>query len=309
MKSKLAILCLFFFTSHINSKLLIFTYAFNRPDFIEIQKKTFDRFLTEEYEFVVFNDAKDIDLEKAIIQTCNRLNIKCIRIPQKIHDLPYLQRWPGEDFNHPGVRPANAIQYSLNEYGFNHNDYLLIIDSDCFLVKALDVRKYMQNCHLAGVPQSRGSNIEYLWNGLVFMDCASMPNKKTINFNSGKVHDVSVDIGGHIHYYIQQNPNAKVKRIDCIHSSNFLCQECNNFQKNSCKHNRAILEISNFDPKTINFIQSGISNFEFLLEHAFLHYRGGGNWDNQSDEYHANKTTLLNDYIDSIIACTDNSIN
>jgi len=40
-------------------KVLVLTCAFNRPDFIELQYKTFKAFLNDDYEFVVFNDANN----------------------------------------------------------------------------------------------------------------------------------------------------------------------------------------------------------------------------------------------------------
>ena len=40
----------------LHAKVLIYTYAYNRPDFIEIQHKTFQKFLKDDYEFVVFDD-------------------------------------------------------------------------------------------------------------------------------------------------------------------------------------------------------------------------------------------------------------
>lgn len=44
-------------------KVLIITTVYNRPDFIELQAKTFEKFLKDDYRFVVFNDARD--------KTCN----------------------------------------------------------------------------------------------------------------------------------------------------------------------------------------------------------------------------------------------
>lgn len=138
-----------------------------------------------------------------------------------------------------------------------------------------------------------------IWTGFVIMDLNAMPNKNTINFNCGKVEGVSVDTGGHTHYYLQ-NEAVKIKYIDCIHSDNFLCQDCQKNRTKNCFHNIEILQNIGFKKEDINFIQSGATNFEFLLKNTFLHYRGGGNWDNQSNTYHNNKTALLNDYIKDI---------
>src|SRR6185312_17253545 len=100
-------------TVSIQCNVLIITHSFNRPDFIEIQDKTFKKFLKDDYIFVVFNDAPQEEVSHQITQTCNTLNLPCVRIPQSIHDAPYLERLPVEDYHHPVVRCANVVQFSL----------------------------------------------------------------------------------------------------------------------------------------------------------------------------------------------------
>ena len=39
------------------TKVLIFTYSYNKPEFIELQYKTFKKFLLDDHELIVFNDA------------------------------------------------------------------------------------------------------------------------------------------------------------------------------------------------------------------------------------------------------------
>ena len=45
-------------TAFMCGKVLIFTFAYNHPDFIELQHQLFQKFLKDEYEFVVFDDSK-----------------------------------------------------------------------------------------------------------------------------------------------------------------------------------------------------------------------------------------------------------
>src|ERR1700730_829964 len=145
----------------LEAKVLIFTHSYNRPDFIEIQHKTFQKLLKDEYEFVVFNDAPEAPMEQNIRKVCNDCNIQCIRIPQEIHQRPYLMRLPGEYYNDPAVRNCNVVQYSLDVLGFAHDDILVIIDSDLFLVREFSFRDCLKDCDLAGLKQGVG----YLWIG------------------------------------------------------------------------------------------------------------------------------------------------
>ncbi len=182
-----------------STTVLIITHSFNRPDFIEIQDKTFKKFLKDDYTFVVFNDAPQEEISDKIIKTCNRLNVPCIRIPQSIHDAPYLERWPGEDYHHPVVRCANVVQFSLDTLGFDYDGIVMIIDSDMFLIKEFCVQEFLNGFDIAGVLQSR-QHIKYIWNGLVFFNMQTLPDKKTIDFNCGKIDGIGVDVGGHTYY-------------------------------------------------------------------------------------------------------------
>src|ERR1700733_11055839 len=91
----IAIVCM----NALSAKVLIVTHSYNRPDFIELQHETFAQFMADEYEFVVFNDGPTNKLAKEIEETCRKLTVRCIRIPQEIHQTPYLPRQPWEDWN------------------------------------------------------------------------------------------------------------------------------------------------------------------------------------------------------------------
>ena len=72
----------------------IITVVVNNIDFIEIQYYTLKKYFQGEYEFIVFNDAKDfpdytnyndITIKSNIENKCRELNIKCINIPNEHH--------------------------------------------------------------------------------------------------------------------------------------------------------------------------------------------------------------------------------
>ena len=249
---------------------LIFTYSYNRPDFIEIQYKTFRNFLKDDYEFVVFNDARDSSMEERINAMCRKHGIRCIRIPQSIHSKPYLQRWPGENFNAPAVRNSNVVMYSLDQVGFDHNGIVVLLDSDMFLIKDFSFTEYMRNYNLAGLDQQRGP-ISYLWIGLAFLDMNTMPSHRTINFNCGRVGNISVDAGGQTYRYLHDNSDARVKLFgnEFIHNFHYVLNETKN------------VSVKN--------------------DNVFFHYYAGTNWTNYPANYHIEKTKLLNQVIDELL--------
>ncbi len=303
-------LILFFFcfglqVSLFAEKILIITSAYNRPDFIEIQHKTFQKFLHDEYEFIVFNDARDSSMQNAIHSTCEKLGITCVDIPQEIHDLPYLERSPGEDFHAPAVRNANVVQYALQHSGYNHDGIVAIVDSDMFLVRPFSIQNYLDGYALGGVPQSKDgqhAHIHYLWIGLAFLDMRNLPEKELINFNCGRIDEVGVDAGGYTHYYLQKYPYTKIREFFSFHTSTVTCAKCiRNNNQNLCKHNGADFQRYGLDDQLIKELQSGLGNVEFFIDGVFFHYRGGSNWDRKKDEYHKKKTASFNRYLERIL--------
>ena len=110
LKKGIVLLLLAIFQLSFSEKILIITHAYNRPEFIEIQHKTFQKFLADEYEFVVFNDARTDAMANQISEACQTNGVRCIRIPQEIHTRPYLPRRPGDPLQRANIRHANNTQ-------------------------------------------------------------------------------------------------------------------------------------------------------------------------------------------------------
>ncbi len=247
---------------------------------------------------MVFNDARDPKLHEQIKVTCKQLGISCIKIPQEIH----------KESHDSSIRNRNVVRYSLEHYGFHHNGVVALFDSDMFLVKPFSIKEFMKNYDLAALAQQRGP-IQYLWIGLAFLNMKTMPNKTTIDFNCGKINGINVDTGGYTHYYLQNNPAAYVHRMNQIYTQTFACDACcQNQYAAACTHNTDILQQCGFNQNWIKFLQSSPTTgyrqayMEFLLDQTFLHCRSATNWDGKSQNYHAQKTKLLNDFIQDIIA-------
>lgn len=270
--------------SLLESKVLIITHSYNRPDFIEIQHKTFQHFLKDDYEFVVFNDAVEKPIKEKIYTICKKLGIRCVRIPQQIHAKPYLYRHPGEDYQHPCARCANVIQYSLDTLGFSHDDIVVIFDSDMFLIQEISFRNLLGSNYIVAVPQLR-NHVHYIWNGLVIFNMTLLPDTSSLNFNSGVIEGQPCDVGGYTYYYFKNHPEVTIRRTRPIHISSINLEN----------------DLMNLRPEIISYLQKKPDNVEFFLDFSILHYRGGGNWNYRSAEYHRTKTDMLNELIDNIL--------
>lgn len=243
------------------SKVLIFTWVYNRPDFIQLQTQTFKAFLKDDYEYIVFNDAPDSAMQQAIENMCKELNVHCVRVPQILH-----QKYGNE----PGQRHVHGIQFAFKKYGFDHNGIVLMIDADAFLIKPFSAEEYLAGYDLIGGIQIRNGKhgeIIYIAPTVVLLDMRTLPNKKTIAFDGGDVKGALCDTGGHMHYYIKNNPRARVKF--------FLANTSDNYPQDS-----AALYDLGFSEPAVNFIMSKPRyGFEFHAEGNFVHYyAGGSNW-------------------------------
>ncbi len=320
----LILLLSFLQTSPVLAKILIFTYAYNRPDFIALQDTTFKHFMKNEYEFIIFNDAVNPGDYDEIHKICLERDLRCIDIPQEIHNRPYLHRtdW-GEfkTFQQASTRNSNVVQYSLDVLGFAHDDILMLIDSDMFLIKEFDVREYMNeytiaafyksccdvimnNQHTSEVP-----HLDFLWIGLVFIDMKNLPHKTALNFNCGTQGKVQLDAGGFTFAYMKEFDHARFKSIDRICIYTLICPQCIKTKTTYCTHNNDLLKEHNFTQNMIDFIQQmpvpygkdRHRNTEFFLNNTFLHYRAGSNYNNISNNFSAEKTKVFNNFIDNLI--------
>jgi hypothetical protein len=176
------------------------------------------------------------------------------------------------------------VQYSLDTLGFDHQGIVAIIDSDMFLIRPFSIEQYMRGYDLAGYPQSR-KHIEYIWNGIVFFDMQTLPDRKTINFNCGPIDGIGLDVGGQTYRYFQSHPNLRLKFMDGMY----------------LKLDHQISQREASDPNLYFLLNKNPNNIEFFLDYSFFHYRGGGNWDHKSSDYHDKKTSILNEFINQIL--------
>ena len=51
---------------NVNAKVLLITHAYNQPEFIKWQDAALKKFLKDEYEYVVFNDASNLAMQQRI---------------------------------------------------------------------------------------------------------------------------------------------------------------------------------------------------------------------------------------------------
>lgn len=248
----------------------IFTSVVNRPDFVEIQKKLFDKFLKNDYEFHVVDDSIDENVSKEFQNICQSNSIKYHKKDTKDSNL------------NPAQACASAIQWTYDNLILkNHSeDKILFLDSDMFLIDNFDIEKYLDDCFISGLPQIRG-NVKYLWNGIMLFDMKKIFEiDPYISFSDGVVEGHLTDVGGETYFYFKKN-NISFKETDVQYPTHFEDIELQN--ENLTKG----------------------YNFELHLNGKFLHYRAATNWHSNwrgVEDPLLQKTKIFNKIIEKILS-------
>lgn len=252
-------------------KLKIYSFQFNRPDFIPLQYKSIKRFVGDNSEFIVINNGQTPTMKAQIEAQCNILGVKYYNVEPQ---LPYSSS--------PSVSHGMLLQWTFDHIAIHDKNCIsCFMDADMFFINKPNFIKDMYKYDVAGVPFSN-QHINYLWPNLLFMNIDRLPNKSDMNFMCGYIDGLYVDTGGFLYYWMKNNNNLKVKDI-----SNFHVIE-------STRNNLHRL------PADIR--KNYLDEFEFhIIENMILHYSHGSNWNNMDDGYHVRKTELIILFVEGCI--------
>ena len=219
----------------------IFTSVVNRPDFVLLQNKLFQKFLKNDYQFHVVDDSIDQTISEQFDTICSENGFSYYKKPERTVQM------------NPAQACADTVQWTYDTLiKENHkNDIVFFCDSDLFLIDEFDIVNYMNGAIIAGLPQYRGS-VTYMWNGIMFFN-VSMMEDLNINFSDGVIEDELTDVGGHTYYYFKKN-NIQMKETDVQYPTHYYDIELQNEE-----------------------VTRGY-NFELHLDGKFLHYRAATNW-------------------------------
>ena len=262
----------------------VITCVVNNPIFIEIQYKTLKKYLKNDFEYIVFNDAKlypditndnNVNIKKEIEELCKRLGIKCINIPNDTHY--------HKSIKCAAMRAAIGMNFML-KYQIANPDQYLILDSDMFLIDYLDVNERYKDYKTAFNLRKRFLNnmkYRYMWNGIVYMDMRKIEDIYYLDW--GLIYGIT-DVGGlteeWMNRQIKDNENIpsvyeiEFNRFDNYHTSNIY------FMKAIRGHQWKINEIPknlNKNKKFIEFLKEDKRNYGELIyseiyDDIFYHY-------------------------------------
>jgi len=293
---------LLLFSCQLSAKILIITHNYNRPEFINIQLRSFNKFLKDDFDYIVFNDAVDKNMINKINCECNILGVRCIKVDQEKRPVAPTV---GNKVVWASIRHAQVLRYSMDVLAAEYDDIVVFIDNDMFLLKEFSIRTFLGDADIAGLKQKRG-DFEYIWPNLLILNIPHLPHKDTLQFFPLVIDNVVLDTGGSLYSYLASNPTVKVlyfpqenrfcldydlKPFTIINSMNHFaigsvqCQACA-LHKTQCNHTETILEERGFDKRIINHVKNKTlpRDCEFVLGDTFFHYRRGSWGDKKSDK-------------------------
>lgn len=182
-------------------KILIVTPTANHPEYITLQDQCFKKYLQDDYEFIIFNDARDLTMQAEIDGVCASLDIKSIHMPQD-------NRPEGTVYSWASYRHGQTMDYILKTIGHDYPGIMAIVDSDMFLIKEFSAVNFLEGYDIAGLSRGPEDNDSaYMWPGLLFMRMNTLPNTDTISLQPDDA--LGFDTGGALYHYLTANPSIK----------------------------------------------------------------------------------------------------
>jgi hypothetical protein len=253
----------------------IFTFVTNKPDFIELQLKSFQKHLKEEFTFTVFNNAGmgNPEFFSLITEECTRLGIRSINIQ---YDQDLVNRceaggsWPifraNRRYKDTGAACGYSVCWAWENIISKHQGHILLMHHDMFLIKDVVLTDYLQTNELVFVPQCRPEVDMYMWEGFVLADMDILPEPRSVNWWCGRVNGTKVDVGGQTWHYLKAHPGVRVMCLAPDHTE---------------------------DDPNVDFHPSRYEFITFNQERIVLHYRAASDWMQLGPEYHAKKKLWL----------------
>jgi len=233
-------------------KIDIFSFAVNDKFPIDIACRQFKKYLKEDFEYILFNDANDPEMEKNIniITSCN--NIKCVRVPQNIHKV-----------NNPSGSYAETLNWAVHEYAVkNNHEIIVLMHTDLFPICDISISDIIGNYTVASTIEFRvieGKVFNYLYPALTMVNMKLLQNPSELNFDLLP----GVDVGGKTKEFIEKYPQT-VKFLS-NHQADYIA---------AILHDQPISEYFKEDIKICR--QHGLN--AGWVANGIYHYMAGSQW-------------------------------
>ena len=209
--------------SSAQAKVYLYLHYFNCPEFLQYQVASFNKFLEDDFQITVYNDAIDQELNDFIEYECARLKVNHIRVPPWVWEKPYLD-------NSHGLGGASfdcvcSIQWLYDTEVRHSEDVCVLLDNDMFLIQPASFETELGEFAFAFFPQHKSEKneeqsfegkkyIEYMLPNFLILKPSAMPENYTMDFNLGPIEGINTDSGGKTYYYLKKYGEYGLKRYE-----------------------------------------------------------------------------------------------
>jgi hypothetical protein len=186
-----------------------YSIHYNKPKFIELQNKSFEKFAGE-YTFTVIDNSIDVSICEEIKSICDSNNIGYMNTTNKFDS-----RTNGlHGFSHyVGI---DLFLDRLKNY-HDKNDIVVLFDHDIFLTSDFNKLNDLLSKNAILTAVQRREHVYYIWPGLVIFNLSKCVNIEELSLNGDtlvngswlSINDgVRVDIGGNSYQYLKKYENV-----------------------------------------------------------------------------------------------------
>jgi glycosyltransferase involved in cell wall biosynthesis len=280
------------FSMNLTAKVRIITFLCNHPELLEYQSKALKKFLLDDYELIVINDGVNDVEKKAIEDGCKKAGALNVNYEQSWHNTDPLNEIIKEKvrselgnsyFRFPknngepdiakiaqncSVRHCHLIQYGLDHYGYDHDDIVVIMDSDVLPIQEISIRSYLKKVPIVAV-DSEFVIDSYPWVAFVAFDPKRLPNLRDLKFHVDLIHGVLSDSGSHSFQYLLDNPDVSYHLYPRRTGTDFKPYDTKTFAR---------FGLEGLSNSTIKWPTPTIqwpSTIEFYFDYKLAHFTGG----------------------------------
>jgi len=176
----------------------VFLFVFNRPDILNLQIKSLQKFIKNKVEIIVIQDKHDNSYDKKFSDICEHTEVS-------------LYSHISNKNNSPSMYHANSIQYAYDNF-LNDEDLVLFLDHDMFAIDYIDLVEYLNGHDAAGLYQHRGE-VKYVWPGILLFDYNAIKGIK-FNFLPQVYNNQTLDTGGGTYRLFEANLKIKNTNVE-----------------------------------------------------------------------------------------------
>jgi len=178
-------------------KISIFAFAANNKFPIDIVHRQFKKYVKEDFEFIIFNDAYEITAENSINEITSLNNIKCVRVPQHIHTS-----------NNPSDAYATTLNWAVRDYAVNNGcDIIMLMHTDIFPICDVLISEIIGNNIIASTTEFRimdGKGINYLYPAITMINMNLLKDPEELDFGC----EPGLDTGGRSRSFVEKYANS-----------------------------------------------------------------------------------------------------